>query len=283
MTQLTPEMMLEAFPGYGLIVDMSGKIEAISSSFLEIAPMLQVGASLYEFLPLEKNVELKDILKEIKNIGFCAKEIYYQEKLWILYLGRVEGTKTIVCYLRDETSSRKRAEELLHDASIDPLTGLINRRRFFDESKRFFAMLDGETKPFIISFDIDFFKKVNDTWGHAVGDDVLKHVSKIAAGKLRVADILARCGGEEFWIMGRCLTIENSLQVAERIRTAIEASPCIVKHEGKEIPISVTISLGIVYGGTDLREMQNKSDMALYESKRTGRNKSTVWHEELNK
>ena len=77
MTQLTPEMMLEAFPGYGLIVDMSGKIEAISSSFLEIAPMLQVGASLYEFLPLEKNVELKDILKEI-GVLICVRITDYK-------------------------------------------------------------------------------------------------------------------------------------------------------------------------------------------------------------
>jgi diguanylate cyclase (GGDEF)-like protein len=132
-----------------------------------------------------------------------------------------------------------------------------------------------------IMTDIDFFKNVNDTYGHAVGDLVLKTIAKVIRGQLREYDIAGRYGGEEFSILLPFTEIHEAKMVAERLRCAIESKTIDISKVNPDIEtknINITISLGIY----ELKENDNvedliiKADKALYQAKNTGRNKVVV-------
>ncbi len=128
-------------------------------------------------------------------------------------------------------------------------------------------------------FDIDFFKNVNDTYGHEAGDVVLTKVASIIKNSTRSSDIAARYGGEEFVLM-LCGTLEQSCEVAERIRQQVENT--LIVHDGREI--RVTISIGIAAYRFDWEketELVKRADKALYESKENGRNQVTISQENL--
>ena len=132
-----------------------------------------------------------------------------------------------------------------------------------------------------IMTDIDFFKKVNDTYGHAVGDLVLKSIAKIIRGQLREYDIAGRYGGEEFSILLPFTKINEAQMVAERLRKTIEDKVIDISKvnpdsETKEI--QVTLSLGIyeMQADDNEEELLKKADKALYQAKNTGRNKVVV-------
>jgi diguanylate cyclase (GGDEF)-like protein len=121
--------------------------------------------------------------------------------------------------------------------------------------------------------DVDFFKRVNDTYGHAAGDVVLKHVAMSLARQLRTEDVIARVGGEEFAILLRGIGCEGARRLAERLRTNIEALP--IASDG--IPIAVTISAGCsALSETEdnsPKSLSNIADQRMYTAKRAGRNR----------
>ena len=125
-------------------------------------------------------------------------------------------------------------------------------------------------------FDIDFFKKVNDTYGHLAGDRVLVHISRLVRPILREGDVLMRYGGEEFCAILPGASAEDSLKMAERIRFAVQEA----KVTYSEFEIKITLSLGISsYPENDIKHEQEllaAADEALYISKESGRNKSTI-------
>ena len=127
--------------------------------------------------------------------------------------------------------------------------------------------------------DIDHFKKVNDTYGHAIGDQVLQELARLAKMSLRTVDILARYGGEEFVIMLPETTVEEAVKTAERLRLST-ANATLPTRVGN---MSITISLGVVAQDDNCRnleELLDRSDQACYASKRTGRNKVSNWRPE---
>jgi diguanylate cyclase (GGDEF)-like protein len=124
----------------------------------------------------------------------------------------------------------------------------------------------------ILMIDLDFFKKVNDTLGHKAGDTVLIKVSEILQNGLRCTDIIGRIGGEEFAAILPETEIQQGLQIAERLRKAVEELPLEV--DGNKI--NVTISLGASQSNITDREMDNaliRADTALYDAKKAGRNR----------
>ncbi len=156
-------------------------------------------------------------------------------------------------------------------ASKDFLTGLYNRRFFFESG---IAILEKAKRKklsvAIAMIDIDFFKKINDTYGHDVGDVAIKEVANILKKNLRSSDLIARFGGEEFCILLEEISEQEVLNRFEIIRAAFEAN--ILSVLG--VTISYTVSTGLFYGNTgSLEEMVGLSDKALYEAKETGRNK----------
>ena len=132
--------------------------------------------------------------------------------------------------------------------------------------------------------DIDFFKRVNDIYGHAAGDLVLKTVSKTMRSQLREYDIAGRYGGEEFALLLPFTKTEEAVMVAERLRKAVESKKIDLSKVNQEFPhkiINVTISVGIYeFKNQDkAEELLKKADKALYEAKETGRNKIVVNYE----
>ncbi len=159
-------------------------------------------------------------------------------------------------------------------ANKDFMTGAYNRRYFFESGKNIFLKARRATIPVAVAMiDIDKFKNINDTYGHSIGDIAIKEVKKILDRNLRVSDLMARFGGEEFCILLENITQENTQKLFERIRQDFEEN--IIKTLGFEI--SYTVSIGIAYGlGNSLDDMINGSDEALYHSKENGRNQVTL-------
>ncbi|MGN0030740.1 MAG: diguanylate cyclase [Candidatus Gastranaerophilaceae bacterium] len=172
--------------------------------------------------------------------------------------------------------------EILKHATLDALTGFYNRRQLEERIKQEVSNAKRQKAPLCgIMTDVDFFKNVNDTYGHAVGDLVLKTIAKVIRSQLREYDIAGRYGGEEFSILLPFTSIDEAQMVAERLRQSIEEKVIDISKVNSESDIkeiNVTISLGIY----EMREDDNdedllkKADKALYQAKNTGRNKVVV-------
>lgn len=174
--------------------------------------------------------------------------------------------------------------EILKHATLDALTGFYNRRQFDERLKQEVSSAKRQKRNVCaIMTDIDFFKSVNDTYGHAVGDLVLKTVSKVIKSQLRDYDIAGRYGGEEFVILLPYTNLDEAKTVAERLRKAVEdrktdISKIIPNHKN----ISVTMSLGVAqYNSGEYEKVfiQN-ADKALYKAKESGRNKVVAYNNE---
>lgn len=162
-------------------------------------------------------------------------------------------------------------------ATTDGLTGLYNHRRFQEKLSEEFKRLSRHSSPVsLLLTDIDFFKKVNDTCGHPVGDLVLKGVSKIIGEVIRDIDVPARYGGEEFAVILPGTAAAGSKNIAERLRKAVMDKS--FSADGKAL--KVTISIGIATAPVDAvskEELIGKADQALYRAKYNGRNQSVSW------
>lgn len=174
--------------------------------------------------------------------------------------------------------------EILKHATLDALTGFYNRRQLDERVKQEISSAKRKhTALCAIMIDIDYFKKVNDTYGHAAGDFILKTVSKIIRGQLREYDIAARYGGEEFAILLPFTEEDEAVMVAERLRKAVENKIIDIekvntKNDTKTIRI--TISLGIYqFKPTDRnQDLLMNADKALYEAKENGRNRVKIYN-----
>jgi diguanylate cyclase (GGDEF)-like protein len=168
-------------------------------------------------------------------------------------------------------------QQLSQLAVTDPLTGIYNRRYFFEMAEKEFQQAIRYKRPFsVIMFDLDLFKKVNDTFGHAKGDEILKIVVARCAGQMRETDIFGRYGGEEFVIALLETGAEEALALAERLRQALDSHPV----EDEAMPMLVTASFGVATlapGLANLMQLLNRADVALYRVKQSGRNQVVFW------
>ena len=153
--------------------------------------------------------------------------------------------------------NREKLKQFQKDALFDELTQILNRRGVYKKIKEI-------NKGSILFFDIDHFKKINDTYGHDFGDYVLKEIGKILKNTFRKSDIVGRWGGEEFIVILPNTNYEDGLKLAEKLRKIIEN----YDFQGKK----VTISIGVSEYNGNLEEVLKKVDEALYEAKRNGRN-----------
>jgi two-component system cell cycle response regulator len=210
---------------------------------VQVAKGLELGANDYVVKPVDRNELLARARTQIRRKR-------YQERL------------------------RSNYEQSLSMALTDSLTGVFNRRYVNAHLPRLLERAIDSHKPVsVLMFDIDHFKVVNDTYGHAIGDEVLREVSARASRNLRTFDLVARLGGEEFIVILPDTDGEAALIVAERLRSRIADTPFAVSAGRGEI--NVTVSIGISIGGRlgDTAEgLVRRADEALYEAKRSGRN-----------
>ncbi len=171
--------------------------------------------------------------------------------------------------LKEELSVAKK------EANVDHLTGLINRRRF---ERTLYTMLEDFHKrgyPFsIILLDLDDFKKINDTYGHAVGDEVLKEVASILKNYLRANTVISRIGGEEFAILLPGVELEDAVHIANRIRNLIANRT--IRVNGYEIHITASLGVTQVQKDDNFNRIMERVDSLLYLSKRGGKNRVEV-------
>ncbi len=170
--------------------------------------------------------------------------------------------------------------KILQYATIDALTNLNNRRQFELRLWQEIATTKRQNNPLCaMMIDIDFFKKVNDTYGHASGDAVLKGVASIIKSTLRESDIPSRYGGEEFAVLLPYTHIDEAKIVGERLRKAVESTPIKLNDEVSDVKtISVTISMGLAeFNKKETgEELFERADKALYQAKENGRNRVCV-------
>lgn len=174
----------------------------------------------------------------------------------------------ILAYIR--IKFKRMNEQLIDLVNHDPLTGIYNRRYFDTFIEQSISTFFRDKTPFqIIMFDIDHFKRINDTYGHPCGDYILKVLASLINNEIRELDIFTRIGGEEFAIILPETNIKDGEKIARKIRKMIEEFP----FHYHNISIQVTISIGLAtYNGESLEELMDRVDSALYKAKTNGRN-----------
>jgi diguanylate cyclase (GGDEF)-like protein len=183
-----------------------------------------------------------------------------------------ESERAVLWVARYITARYILEEKLRHSSDTDPLTGIYNRRRFVTELReRFHEFKRYSTQAALILFDIDFFKKINDTYGHQCGDEVLCNLCEMCKSQLRDADILARFGGEEFIVLLPATELEQALNLAERLR--IKIAECTL---GPALSISLGVSCLEAQDSSE-DAVISRADEAMYRAKNNGRNRVEVY------
>ncbi len=202
----------------------------------------------------------------------------YHEELSIAPVKNGAGDITHFIGIKEDITERKEMEAQLQKlASIDPLTGLFNRRVFLEqlEQERAKVARLRYYSTVLLMLDLDFFKRVNDTYGHATGDVVLKAFAEIARNNSRTIDIPARLGGEEFAILLDGADKKDAMTMAERLRQQV--AEIVIDHEAGPVQITVSIGAAILLADDINGEaVLHRADAALYEAKDRGRNQ-TYW------
>lgn len=217
--------------------------------------------------------ERRAVRVEILNYAKDGRE-YWRDLNIVPLIEEGSAVTHFAAIERDVTLHKEMELRLQQQASTDPLIGLANRRSFVDPATGEFARAQRYQRRFSLAiFDIDWFKRVNDTYGHANGDKALRHVAEILRRELRACDTCARFGSAEFLAPLPEAGDVGSMIVAERIRRAVEAVPVTIN----DAPVPLTVSGGITEhlldAPGDLDALFERADAAFYESKRGGRNR----------
>jgi diguanylate cyclase (GGDEF)-like protein len=174
-----------------------------------------------------------------------------------------------------DITERKQIERKLRDAAAtDFLTGLPNRRQIMERMDQEIARIqrDLDAVATVLMFDLDHFKAVNDVYGHATGDEVLKHFAHILLDELRKVDAAGRIGGEEFAVILAGAGMEEAQAFAERVRARMEATPLL--QCGRSITVTVSIGIAAMRASDGCVAMSlTRADTALYCAKQAGRNR----------
>ncbi len=288
--------ILEASPDGVLVVNEQGIIVSYNQRFIEVwelslhhpmpknNPNIAIGTIDEPILTMVSNrvSNPQAFLQRIKMLyahpelsDHCELELKdgrtlerHSRGLWgdaHQYMGRV-------WFFRDITTQKKIETELVKLTRRDPLTDIPNRRYFLERSLQEFIRVRRYHTPLCVaSLDIDHFKKINDQYGHAAGDAMLKSVCRIIEQQLRDTDLFARIGGEEFVILMPDSEMDGALFLSERIRQVVAAHQLFFNNE----EISCTMSIGVtMLKPTDdsMEDCLFRADKAMYRAKKNGRN-----------
>lgn len=184
------------------------------------------------------------------------------------------GPVTILKFSYQDNLEEQFQQQLYESATRDGLTKAYNRRFFVDALDKDFSHGIRHSTPLsIVMFDVDFFKRVNDTWGHAAGDYVLQTISASVQRAIRKDDLLCRVGGEEFVVLMRDTAERNACLFAERIRSLVSETEFV--YEGENMPITVSLGVATLKPALhkDAQALLADADRYLYQAKHRGRNR----------
>lgn len=286
------ESILENMPDVFYRTDLQGLITLMSPSCKEVLgyeadEMIGRPLSSFYCTPSEREKILNALTEgkgKARHVEACLRH-KNGSKAWIstnAYLRLDENGKNIgVEGISRNISERKELEEKLTAfAQIDDLTQVYNRRYFHEEAEKQLMLAHRYQRPAaMLVLDLDRFKKINDTYGHRAGDEVLKDFARICHGTIRETDIIGRTGGEEFAILLPETDMDSTFLLAERIRSNVEAST--LKFH-KSI-LSYSVSIGVAVKNAEkihVDELLSRGDKALYEAKEAGRNRVRMYDNE---
>jgi two-component system, cell cycle response regulator len=198
------------------------------------------------------------------------------------YLMRPIDKNELLARARSQVRKRRYTERLRDNVQIsiemaitDALTGLFNRRYMENHLGTLVEQASARGKPLaVMVLDIDYFKSINDTYGHDAGDDVLREFALRVKRSIRGIDLACRCGGEEFVIVMPETDMAVAAMVAERLRRRIASEPFVISQGARSIPVTLSIGIGALRGRDDTAAaLLKRADQALYRAKRDGRNR----------
>lgn len=268
------------------IVSLEGRFVSVNHTLCEMLDYSEPELLARTFQDITHPDDLGADLAHVQELIDGVRDSYRMEKRYFHRSGQLVYVQLDVSVLRDsqarpihfisqiqDISDRvEQQRSLERRAMIDDLTGLPNRRSFLEELERVASRAARLQQPVaLLMIDLDHFKQINDAFGHASGDRVLRAMREIVLPKLRGGDMLARLGGEEFAALLPNTGVDAALPVAERIRQAI-ADTGLQSVDG--LPVQVTASIGVMafIGQHDLARALEYADRALYAAKRSGRN-----------
>lgn len=283
--------VLTGIADYALMsVDTSGRIEAWNESIARVTGHAERAVTGREFFVLYSpgamtSDRIADRLREADangwslDNGWCVRAdgSRFWANTMIAPLARDDdvppGEQGYALIVRDITDKRQAGDSVLRASACDYLTGIANRRTFFEAAELELERWRRFPRPLsLIAIDADFFKNVNDTWGHAAGDEVLRNLALTLAANVREIDVVARMGGEEFAALLPSTDLDSAIKLAERFRTAVE-SQCVRTGEAE---IRYTVSIGVASmdaGINGVDQLLKLADRALYAAKKAGRNR----------
>lgn len=275
------------------VTDAEHNIEYINPKFTEITGYTSeeaIGKSPHDLL---KGETLESVYTELRKIissgGEWKGDLNNRKKDGSYYWARnsISGVKDtngiITNYIGiqdDVTQEIELKQKLDHQASYDNLTGLINRYEFERRAKRLLSSLEqGEVDHALCFMDLDQFKVINDTCGHAAGDELLRQLGQVLQRAVRHSDTLARLGGDEFGVLMEHCSLDQAQRVAESLKWVIKGFQFV--WEGHVFKISASIGLVAINETTpNFTELLKQADAACYMAKELGRNRIHVYHPE---
>jgi diguanylate cyclase (GGDEF)-like protein/PAS domain S-box-containing protein len=286
------QTVVESFPGGVVMENTQGGIILLNAYLFELFGMLPseeftVGRPIFPLtyaigLLTEDDATFAEHIGELRERArpLYNEELRLKDGRWIerdfVPIRHQDAPIGYLYIYRDVTPRKRHERELWQLATTDSLTGLLNRRAFFEQLERErnrLARYQGEAS--ILMLDIDHFKRVNDTYGHAAGDMMLRHVVMLTNDLLRESDIFGRLGGEEFAILLPATPREGALGIGERIRATLELHP--LAYNDNQIPITISIGLSIMTTeDINTEQALSRADRALYAAKRHGRNRVEI-------
>jgi diguanylate cyclase (GGDEF)-like protein len=262
--KIPSDRLCGAEPGTAIGVDDSPILSHNLSQVKDEKGFLDRVKMLYENPQLEDHCEIE--LKDGRILERHSTVLYNNDGV---YLGRV-------WFFRDISLQKKTEANLRDLAEHDPLTGILNRRSFFDRANQEFARARRRLTPLSVAvLDVDHFKLVNDLNGHAVGDEVLKSLCKEGQSLIRESDTFARIGGEEFAVLLPDTNLDVAVVLAERLRQSIAGSKFLLSGS----VLNCTISIGLATLKTtdaSIEDCMVRADGAMYKAKQNGRNRVEV-------
>ncbi len=190
------------------------------------------------------------------------------------YINKPFSKEEFSCRVNNSIEALENIQIVTNHANRDFLTGLYNRRYFFDSMSEYIND-DGMSEKFAVAMiDIDNFKKINDKYGHDTGDKVIIHLANVLMSNTNYRDIVSRFGGEEFCVVLKNINRFSAVEIFDRLRREVESS---VVYSDKKEPIEFSVSIGVsLYLEEGLEETINQADMMLYKAKQAGKNQVVI-------
>jgi diguanylate cyclase (GGDEF)-like protein len=232
---------------------------------------------------LARDPQLLEIFESEKDHDFSlvidGEERFYE--IDVVSLGDTyDGSTRMLKSIRDVTEERKIQQKLEFLATTDSLSGLYNRAEFMNLAQREFAWAKSNNEDLsLLIMDLDNFKIINDTFGHAAGDEMIREMGRIIKASFRKTDIAGRIGGEEFSVVLKNASLEEAKKVAEQFRETVAGRK--VMYGGQEINFTISIGVAATGGNTtdnvkDIEDILKMADDALYKAKAAGRNRVAI-------